>query len=317
MVGENENMDLPFADETLLARWLSGELTEEERRKVEEHPHFSDWQRLALAAGELQAPAYDEATNWQQIQAKKDLAATTSRRRMSVIGWWPAAAAVLLLTLTAFLLWPAGQQELLVMTNSGEQQQQQLPDASLVTLNAESSISYLPDNWTDNRVLELNGEAFFEVEEGSRFLVQSSQGEVEVLGTSFNVYARDDGFKVYCFTGRVAVRQANGVALELRPGQGVSFIDGQREALYSRDRESPGWTRGETNFRNASPTEVFVVLERQFGVTVSYDELPNLRYTGPLPHTELEQALQVVCPPLRLRYQLVDEQNVRISPLED
>ena len=320
MVGENENMDLPFADETLLARWLSGELTDEERRQVEAHPHFADWQQLARSSAELQAPAYDEKANWQQLKDKRSTLSSPKKSSLSVVRWWPAIAASLLLAIVAtFLLLPARGtgSEQLIATSSGEQVQQQLPDASLVTLNAESSIAYNSGDWADDRKLELEGEAFFQVEEGSRFLVQTSLGEVEVLGTSFNVYARPDGFKVYCFTGRVAVHRQNGGTIQLGPGQGVSLVNGQRQQLFSREREAPGWTRGETNFRNAALTEIFAVVERQFGVEVEYENLPAVRYTGPLPHADLEEALLVFCTPMKLRYELLDGQRVRISPLED
>ena len=42
--------------------------------------------------------------------------------------------------------------------------------------------------FTDERIIQLRGEAFFEVEKGSRFVVQTGKGAVEVLGTSFNVF---------------------------------------------------------------------------------------------------------------------------------
>ena len=75
-------MDLPFADETILARWLSGELTDAERRQVEEHPGFTDWQRIAQDSKRLQAPVYDEATNWKKLQQP-----VNDTNNMTVVGF--------------------------------------------------------------------------------------------------------------------------------------------------------------------------------------------------------------------------------------
>jgi transmembrane sensor len=43
------------------------------------------------------------------------------------------------------------------------------------------------DDWSKERTLSLEGEAFFEVQKGSKFSVVTSDGIVEVLGTSFDV----------------------------------------------------------------------------------------------------------------------------------
>lgn len=67
-----------------------------------------------------------------------------------------------------------------------------LPDGSVVRLNSVSRLSYKPLGWYFSRSAELSGEAFFEVEKGSKFTIYSMLGSTSVLGTSFNnVTARD------------------------------------------------------------------------------------------------------------------------------
>ena len=71
-----------------------------------------------------------------------------------------------------------------------------LPDGSDVMLNAGSQISYKPYWWWANRHVELQGEAFFKVKEGDTFSVESAIGITEVLGTSFNIFSRDQRYEV-------------------------------------------------------------------------------------------------------------------------
>ncbi len=56
-----------------------------------------------------------------------------------------------------------------------------LPDGSQIELNAETSIQYRPYWWSFSRAVKLQGEAFFEVEKGSSFVVSSQVGTTTVL----------------------------------------------------------------------------------------------------------------------------------------
>lgn len=311
-------MNLPFADETLLARWISGELNEQERRQIEEHPRFEEWLRIVESSKHLRAPEYDAPANWQAIQSSKNTYVKSSGTAIRPLLKWAAAAAVIGLCLAIYLLRPAtAAPEMAELSSSTGQMVQTLPDASTVRLNAASSIRYREDTWADERTLELEGEAFFEVEEGSRFLVQTDLGEVEVLGTSFNVYSRGDQLKVICFSGRVAVTNASGGRRELRPGQGTQLVGNRWLALNHMERGAPSWTTGSASFRNVTIPEVFQEIELQFGVTLNYSSLPARQYTGPLPLSSLEEALRVICPPLGLEFRILDTENVEISQIND
>ena len=73
-----------------------------------------------------------------------------------------------------------------------------LPDASHVSLNALSSLTFNKKDWDDERDITLNGEAYFKVAKGERFTVNTSSGIVTVLGTQFNIKQRDNLFEVVC-----------------------------------------------------------------------------------------------------------------------
>jgi transmembrane sensor len=107
-----------------------------------------------------------------------------------------AAVALLLLTGTVYLFVQRYNQEVRYTTGYGNTQKVTLPDGSVVTLNANSTLSFHP-RWSSQQPREvwLQGEAFFCVEEkpgggNAKFRVHTSYLNVEVLGTQFNVKER-------------------------------------------------------------------------------------------------------------------------------
>ncbi|MEL6925691.1 MAG: FecR domain-containing protein, partial [Bacteroidota bacterium] len=123
-------------------------------------------------------------------------------QRRVLLRYIASAAAVAILLISFWFLYnPATS----IDAGVGEQLAHQLPDASVIQLNAGSTIEYKKGDWSKERTVYLEGEAFFKVEKGSRFTVLTPSGKVEVLGTSFNVFARKGQLEVTCFTGKVRV----------------------------------------------------------------------------------------------------------------
>jgi transmembrane sensor len=178
-----------------------------------------------------------------------------------------------------------------------------LPDSSKVFLNAASNISYNPHKWNIERNLELNGEACFEVRKGKPFTVKTVHGTITVLGTRFNVLSRGNDFKVFCITGKVAVRNENEVILV--KGQrciatGKNHLTGPEPV---KDLKPISWIKGEFWFTNTPVSKVFEEIERQFGIDVIYNSSANRNYTGYFNKNNLSEALMNVCEPMSLTYE--------------
>lgn len=112
-------------------------------------------------------------------------------------------------------------------TPVGGQYQVTLADGTKVWLNAASTLKY-PVQFSDSsRVVELDGEAYFEVAKVRRkapFLVKTQRQVINVLGTTFNVcaYADEPNTKTTLVEGKVSLT-SHGEKLQLLPGeQGVS-----------------------------------------------------------------------------------------------
>lgn len=131
-----------------------------------------------------------------------------------------AAAAAVLLILTGLFfsrsaIWNAISpvHQLETITVHAERRQLLLPDGSRVWLSPNSKLIY-PDKFREgNRVVSLDGEAFFEVAHDVRhpFIIQSGKVNTRVLGTSFNIsaYPKQTELSVTLVTGKVAVALQN------------------------------------------------------------------------------------------------------------
>ena len=196
---------------------------------------------------------------------------------------------------------------------AGELAMHVLPDGSLVQLNTETEMRYQPYWWWANRRVELDGEAFFEVERGSTFTVQSAQGRTEVLGTSFNIRARGAGYAVYCRTGRVRVTSASaGGEVVLTPGLYTErTAEGLRPAaLQAEEVAVLGWRANRFVYNTTPLPKVVQDMERYFEVQIDVlaAEKESLFYTGTIGRdlTAVE-VLQVLCFSFNLSYEVVGE----------
>ncbi len=189
-----------------------------------------------------------------------------------------------------------------------------LPDGSTVSVNADSKLAYNKESWDKKRTVFLEGEAFFEVEKGSKFKVLTNDGIVQVLGTSFNVYSRNDQLSVQCETGKVSVQTSGGMESILMPQQSTTIINGNHEVgdVTEVDRRST-WRNGIFVYSAARIIDVAAELERQFDVKITMDaSLNETKYTGSFDKSNFETALIEVLYPLNLKFE-IDGNNVTIT----
>jgi transmembrane sensor len=180
-----------------------------------------------------------------------------------------------------------------------------LPDQSVVKLNAESSISYHPYWWRINRNVQLQGEAFFEVEKGRKFTVSSPKGTTQVLGTSFNIYAREDIYKVTCVTGSVKVKSALGKEVVIKPNSKAE-IGANGDIQVSNNIETYheiSWKKNIFIFTATPVLEVFNEIGRQYGIAIDANIDGASLYSGNFSKEQnIEEVLAYICPAMGLKF---------------
>ncbi|MBO6828577.1 MULTISPECIES: FecR family protein [unclassified Flagellimonas] len=292
--------------ENYLAKWLSGELSEQELREFEASEAYASFQKLKEASSGLQAPDFDvdqallRFKEEHMAEAPKVISLNPFRKFLRV-----AAVIAVLLTGSYFYINSLNEK---VTTGFAERSEVILPDNSELFLNADSRISYSEKNWDNQRNIKLDGEAFFKVAKGKKFTVSTEQGTVTVLGTQFNVENRKGIFEVTCYEGLVSVTH-NGKEIKLPAGNSYVVING-KQVTGTPEGTQPSWMNNESSFESIPLKYVFAELERQFDVKVNTENInTDLLFTGSFNNTDLNMALKSISTPSQTRYK-VEGDNV-------
>jgi len=212
----------------------------------------------------------------------------------------------------AILHFSSPDSTLIYSTGRGELSTVELPDSSRVILNHTSELIVNRHDPDESRDVRLKGEAFFHVKKtGTPFVVETSSGTVEVLGTEFNVRDRRGRVEVAVRTGIVRVvvnregeQQATllqaGMMLTVPPGGGASAPE---PIMYE---DYPGWLHGRLLFQKTPLAAVCDELEARFDIKVRVDHpvLPGEHISGVLDSHSAESALRTLAQltSLRLRH---------------
>ncbi len=287
-----------------IEKWLADTLSKEEKTLFEQTDAYRNLQRMDSALKRFTPPQFDAEASFEKIKLRR-------QKEAKVISLqWPAilrvAAALIIGASVLFYFSDTffGSSELVYETGIGETREVVLPDQSIVTLNAKSSIAFSKENWQEERTVKLEGEAFFSVQRGEKFQVVTAKGTVTVLGTQFNVKDRNQFYEVICYEGRVQVA-ANSAPVQLTAKHAYREVRKQTTQAVLEIADTPTWLNKESEFESVPYQEVLSELERQYEVTVKTKDIDITQlYTGRFPNTDLTTALKSVTIPFGLTYQV-------------
>lgn len=297
-----------FKDDTFLARWLNNELSEEELAEFKASPEYKNYQRIVAGSENILSASFDQEQLLNKIKDGREGA------RQRNFTWIYAAAATIALALSfVFYSTFTGPDFTQVMSEIGEQKKITLPDGSEVVLNANSSLSYTEDDWEENRVIDLSGEAYFKVEKGNTFTVRSNAGKVRVLGTQFTVTDLKDYYEVKCYEGSVSVMSGDESEI-LKPKRGVRKMKTRSMVRIAINNTKPDWLDNKSSFVSVPLTHVLSSLQNQYDITFTgIETFGENSFTGSFPHDDLELALKVVFSSIPYDYQITNEDVVNIT----
>ncbi|MEX2568179.1 MAG: FecR family protein, partial [Cyclobacteriaceae bacterium] len=190
-----------------------------------------------------------------------------------------------------------------------------LRDQSRVFLNAESEIQH-PENFgIDHRWVKLKGEAFFEITKNGRpFRVITSETEIKVLGTSFNVKEEEDELSVALVSGKVQVKDRNGNQFELRPTEMLILKDdGKMYKTVFDSLEIIGWKEKALVFNSNSIQEVRRKIEKWYAVEVRPKAVvsDDWIYSGVYHDESLENVLKGIFITSGMKFSVVSQPQLK------
>lgn len=205
-----------------------------------------------------------------------------------------------------------------------------LPDRSTVTLQPNSHLTFQDGMTNEERVVYLDGEAFFEIERDvSRpFVVYTKNVATKVLGTSFTVKAfqQDKSVTVEVKTGKVSVYAYQEEQVNLAKTDAVILTPNQK-IVYDKEENTlsrmivatpqailPPDELKRMRFEAAPVREIFQAIEKVYGVDLVYDEdsIASCTLTTSISDGDLFNRMDIICFAIGAHYE-VDGDKILIK----
>lgn len=292
-------------NEIRLLEYLDGKLDQDEALEVEawvnespenrtqlEQIYYLNFVGKCVAAQDSADVDRSFAELQAQIQIKEVRSGITLRRRNWRRILIPVAAfltgVICTISLSFYLF--NDHSKYIVATATGQRAQFVLPDGSRVWLNSSSELTYNTSFWSRTRDIDLEGEAYFEVEPNKRkpFIVSNRDIHVQVLGTKFNVRARESEDRVVTtlLSGSVQVDipTRNGEEVMLKPGEILEVNTKTLKTMLTKSASANDvllWMDGRLKFKQASLEEMTSCFEKHFDVRFHFADsnLKQERFT--------------------------------------
>ena len=254
--------------------------------------------------------------------------------------WRLAVSAVLIIVagyalISQFKKEPSKENFRAFVSVKGERKNFQLPDGSVVTLNAGSKIIIDDSYGVSTRDIYLQGEAFFDVkhDKATPFIVHTPAMDIKALGTSFNVkaYPCEKSIEASLVKGLVEVtlKDEENRKVLLHPNQKIEWKYGGSEksvaAIMNKktasledliqsltktdggDLKEIAWTENKLVFADDSLEDIAVLLGRWYGVNIEFadDAIRNYRFTGEFEKEELATVLSFLKESKNFSYEII------------
>ncbi|SEL97099.1 FecR family protein [Aquimarina amphilecti] len=290
--------------EDLINKWLNNDqLTKQESEAFEKLDVYDSYVKISETAKKFSAADYDTASNLKNLTK-----VLSNRKKMpqnkSYIKILTSVAAVFVIGIGLYFSF-FKDYDTTIKTIS-DKSTFNLPDSSMVRLNATSTLTYNKKNWENERKVSLQGEAYFKVAKGKKFDVHTPSGLISVIGTRFNIKQRENLFEVVCYEGVVSVTIGDEIKY-LRAGDALEYNSNTIKDKTVADKE-PKWYYNKSYFFKTPFSRVIKELEWQYGVTLETKNIdPAILFTGNFVHSDIEIALKSITIPMRLKYVINDK----------
>lgn len=189
------------------------------------------------------------------------------------------------------------------VSNKGEKKNIVLSDGTKIILNSDTKLRIPADFNKEERVLEMEGEGFFDVapDPNKPFIIKSGEARVRVLGTSFDFksYKEDDFIKLTVSTGKVRVNvDDQDLQLSVSPNEHLSVnkVDGNVSKETIQENNYIKWIQGSLYFNKEPIREVIKTINRTYNRKVIL-QCKNCDYkiTGTHDNKSIEAVIEAIC----------------------
>jgi ferric-dicitrate binding protein FerR (iron transport regulator) len=328
---------MPVKDENddsvkeLITRYLSGETSgleekwlmewvassPENERLFLDLKKVADWSDAHFSDTHKIQSRIDVNQEWNRfiknIEKQKEVRPVGKLSDFNTTGFWlRIAASFFVLAVTGGLIYSLlKDDEMTIYQTSESTFKIDLPDGTKVTLNRSSELSYDTDFGAQNRIVNLKGEAFFDVvmDPQKPFIIRAKEAELEVIGTSFTVQAYENikNIEVIVATGKVKLSVPDlKKEIFLTAGQKGTYIRDRKEMTntLNQDINFQSWNTRKIIFNETDLLTVIETLNRTYhaNITSAADIPTACVVTVTFDQQTLEAVLKVLETTLNLTY---------------
>ena len=258
--------------------------------------------KVLKAQDHLSLDLVDSNTMWNSLQNQikkeptKNIKEVKNRRPIAYI-------LILLVGILAALYFINHSSETEIKTNKAEQNKHQFADGSRVLLAPESSLRFNAHNWEQDRTLQLQGQAQFDVTAGTPFVVKTEMGEITVLGTSFEIWQVNNQLKLSCFEGKVQLKTKMHQSIEVEAGKEVLLTSAGLSDLVSHSNDAASFLRESMSYEKIGVLELAKEFSRFYNIPVNLDLTDTNKYfSGILILDNKEQAASIIAQTMGWKY---------------
>ncbi|MDR1096536.1 MAG: FecR domain-containing protein [Tannerella sp.] len=304
-------------DRHILVRYFTGESSEEEKECIRKWLECSEAHRKQFIRERIRFDA-SLIVDEHGIPWKRPVLKRLSARNYL---WKVASVALLLLACSYFYgnyrvnRLSLSMQD--VYVPPGSRTSLTLAEGSTVWLNSNTKLKY-PGFFPDRRVVELDGEGFFDVakDAGKPFIINTGKYSLEVLGTSFNVetYRERPDFEVALFTGKIKLYKdkENRDTVYLNAGETATLV-GDRLVVSATNFNKYRWKEGVIVIEDRSFEEIMLLFEKYFDLQIilKTDDVKRLGYWGKFRIVDgIDHALRVLQNDYHFTYKREEQSNI-------
>jgi len=304
----------------LIAKYLAGEASAKEKEELEGWLTLNESNRKYFNHLEL---LYDKSVSQaEKFEFDVDKAWNQVKNRMSKGGgsviampsYWSAlrVAAIVLVSIgLGFFIYQWVNQPLESATFVSENKivRDTLPDGSFAVLNKNSCIKYSFNPSSNERSIEIEGEAFFEVKHSDEqaFIVKAGEVLIEDIGTAFNVKYSPDSptVEVFVESGEVALYTIDDTGINLAAGETGVFNKDTRSfaRLLKTDTNRIAYKTGIFTFRNADLGTIVSDLNAVYDskIKLANDDLKHCRLNVTFRNERIEDIVEIIAETLNLK----------------
>ncbi|MBW8331817.1 MAG: DUF4974 domain-containing protein [Prolixibacteraceae bacterium] len=319
-------------DHSIINKYLAGEASETEVQEVfrwidsdpENRNEFIQYKKIwALTSKSTE----NQDKTWNAISTKLG----SQKKQLSITRYWMVAAGFVLVfglgMLMQYILPQKSQEQFSYLAETrievplGQMSNVVLPDGTTVQLNSGTKLIYSGKFNSGERIVSLEGEAFFDVtnDPAHPFVIKTKALDFKVYGTSFNIQAYPDDklISTTLVEGSLGIIGKNGSELvKLVPGENATYRQDDRELLVGKVNLEiyTSWKDGLVTFRNEKLKDIARKIERWYNVEIVINNasLGEEIYLGTIMKNKpVDQILEVFSLTSSLKYRIVTRANER------